>query len=312
MSARTLVTLTAALGLAGTLGHGAVALDLAEAFSRLTGSAEWQRIDAVPLAADTHHPQGLVKLGDSFYLSTVEIIEPTVRYDAPRDGLDRSAGKGVGKLLKFASDGKLLGEVTLGEGDIYHPGGIDFDGRSILVPVAEYRPNSAAIIYRVDPETLKPTEILRFADHIGGVTLDRSTNRLHGVSWGSRRFYDWQLDTAGQPVSDKAEPVANPSFYIDYQDCHYAGPERMLCGGLNKYSPDGTSSFALGGLDLVDLARNAPVHQLPVKLWIRPDLVMTNNPQFCEASDAAIDCYFAPEDDKTTLYHYRADLPKSM
>ena len=35
---------------------------------------------------------------------------------------------------------------------MYHPGGIDYDGRHIWVSVAEYRPNSRSIVYRIDPE----------------------------------------------------------------------------------------------------------------------------------------------------------------
>ena len=38
---------------------------------------------------------------------------------------------------------------------MYHPGGIDYDGEYIWGPVAEYRPNSESIIYKVDAETLK-------------------------------------------------------------------------------------------------------------------------------------------------------------
>ena len=57
--------------------------------------------------------------------------------------------------------GNLLADLTLGEGTIYHPGGIDYDGTYIWVPVAEYRPNSRSIVYRVDPDTMKATEMLR-------------------------------------------------------------------------------------------------------------------------------------------------------
>ena len=46
--------------------------------------------------------------------------------------------------------GNLQKDIILGEGDMYHPGGIDFDGTNVWVPVAQYRPNSSAIIYRVD------------------------------------------------------------------------------------------------------------------------------------------------------------------
>ena len=306
MTVRT-AALASALALAIPLA--ASAADLAAAVRTLTGGTAWERIDAIPVAFDDHHPQGMLKIGDVFYLSTVRIAERPAPYETPQDGYDRSPGKGEGYLLKLSATGELLGEVRLGEGDAYHPGGIDFDGSAIIVPVAEYRPNSAAIVYRVDPETLAATEILRFDDHLGGVTVDRDGGRLHAVSWGSRRLYAWDLDASGKVADAAAEPVANPSFYIDYQDCHYAGPARMLCGGLNRYGPDEATRVAVGGLELVDLARNAPVHQVPVKLWVRPDLVMTNNPQFCEASDAALDCWFAPEDDATTIYHYRAALP---
>jgi hypothetical protein len=307
MTLRPVAALAASLVLSTPLA--ASAEDLATAFRTLTNATRWEKIGETPLAFEDHHPQGMVKVGDAFYVSSVRIIERTQRYDTPQDGMDRTPGVGEGYLLKFSASGELLDQVRLGEGDAYHPGGIDFDGEAIWVPVAEYRPNSAAIIYRVDPETMEATEVMRFADHIGGVTLDRASGKLHGVSWGSRRFYDWQLDDAGAPVSAEAEPVMNPSFYIDYQDCHYAGPGHMLCGGLNRYGPDSDALVGVGGLDLVDLARNAPVHQLPIRLWVRPDLVMTHNPYFCEAASGAIDCWFAPEDNATVLHHFRAGLP---
>ena len=74
-------------------------------------------------------------------------------------------------------DGRLVADVVLGEGTMYHPGGIDFDGRDIWVPVAEYRPNSRSIVYRVDPTTRKAVEVFRFGDHLGGVACN--TDDLH-------------------------------------------------------------------------------------------------------------------------------------
>ena len=129
--------------------------------------------------------------------------------------------------------GNLLGEVTLGEGSIYHPGGIDFDGKDIWVPAAEYRPDSHSIIYRVDPATLKATEVFRFADHIGGIVHNTDDNTLHGVSWGSRRFYRWTLGNDGK-VTDATEApeklrTLNPSHYLDYQDCKYLDGSRRCC-----------------------------------------------------------------------------------
>ena len=122
---------------------------------------------------------------------------------------------------------------------IYHPGGIDYDGADIWVPVAEYRPNSKSIVYRVDPQSMKATEVFRWADHIGGVVHDTEDQALHGVSWGSRRFYRWKLDANRRPanVVERGKPqlTMNRSHYVDYQDCKYAGQRRMLCTGVADY-----------------------------------------------------------------------------
>jgi hypothetical protein len=68
--------------------------------------------------------------------------------------------------------------------------------------VAEYRPNSQSIIYRVDPETMKAEEMFRFKDHIGGLVRDTEDNSLHGVSWGSRAG-----STAGPSTRTASRPM---------------------------------------------------------------------------------------------------------
>src|SRR5262245_6988843 len=212
---------TLPLAVALMLGVALVPADaadgVAERFPRVARSLDWTLVESVPVAFPTHHPQGMVKIGDRIYFSTVEILEATQPYPELRDGLDRSAGKGVGHLYEMDLKGALLREVTLGEGDIYHPGGIDFDGTQIWVPVAEYRPNSRSIIYRVDPKTMQATKVLTFADHIGGIVHDPVAHTLHGVSWGSRRFYRWTLDRSLAVTNATAKPEAlrkpNPAFY---------------------------------------------------------------------------------------------------
>ena len=47
------------------------------------------------------------------------------------------------------------------------------------------------------PQTMKATEVLRFADHIGAIVHNTDDDTLHGVSWGSRRFYRWTLGRDG-------------------------------------------------------------------------------------------------------------------
>jgi hypothetical protein len=208
------------------------------------------------------------------------------------------------------ADGRLLRSITLGEGDIYHPGGIDFDGTQIWVPVAEYRPNSRAIVYRVDPANLRAEEVFRYPDHIGGIVHDRANRALYGVSWGSRRFYRWGYDAASNRVTGADTPPAqlrrlNPAQYIDYQDCHMAAPGLALCSGLNTYRQraDG-ARFALGGIELVDLATLRPRWQVPVELWTENGLPMTQNPFWLEPHGAGLRAYFMPEDDRSRLFVY--------
>ncbi|WP_129776850.1 DUF6454 family protein [Peristeroidobacter soli] len=241
---------------------------------RLMGkNTVWTPVKSVAVNWQTFHTQGLVKIGDTFYVSAVEVLEGTVRNGASTDSLydftlDRSTGNGRGWLFKFNEAGELLGKVELTDGSKYHPGGIDFDGKFLWVPVAEYRPNSNSNIFRVDPKTLKAEKIFSEADHIGGIVHNTHDDTLHGVSWGSRRLYTWELSRRGRDTKVRSSDwVPNPQFYIDYQDCHYQGVAYMLCGGVQTYSsPKG--NVALGGLELLDLRRNRLEHQVPVNLFI--------------------------------------------
>ena len=286
---------------------------LAERVMKLSRGTQWKPVEAVPINFVTHHPQGMVKIGDTLFVSSVEIKEPTKRFPQPMDGYDRDTGAGVGHLFKIDMKGNLIAEITLGEGTIYHPGGIDYDGKYIWVPVAEYRPNSRSIVYRVDPETMKAEEMFRFADHVGGVVHNTDDKILHGVSWGSRRFYRWSLDDNGKPTNASESPeklrTLNTSHYLDYQDCKYAGKSRMLGSGVTEMRVNqDTPLFRLGGLDLVNLADGRPMFQTPVLLWSASGMDMTHNPVWMEASDAGIRGYFMPEDDKSTLYIYEAEV----
>jgi hypothetical protein len=283
--------------------------NVAERVMKLTRETAWKRVASVPLSFKTHHPQGLVKIGEQFFMSSVEIRVRTKRITDPNAAYDRDTGEGAGHLFKFDSAGNRVADLVLGEGSIYHPGGIDYDGTHIWVPVAEYRPNSRSIVYRVDPATMKAAEVFRFADHLGAVVRNTDDNTLHAVSWGSRRFYRWTLDAQRRIANADAPPerlrTLNTSHYVDYQDCKYAGNRRMLCTGVTEIrsAPD-ASPFRLGGIDLVDLVDGRPLHQVPVLLWTAGGMDMTHNPVWLEPSASGVRAYFIPEDDASTLYVY--------
>jgi uncharacterized protein DUF6454 len=275
----------------------------------LSRESAWKLVQTIPIRFTTFHPQGMVKIGDVFLVSSVEVKVRTKRYPRPIDGYDRDTGEGIGHLFKIDSNGNLLADLKLGEGPIYHPGGIDFDGRFIWVPVAEYRPNSRSIVYRVDPDTMKAIEVLRFTDHIGAIVHDTDEGALHGVSWGSRRFYRWTLGEDGRVTNATVAPDKlrrlNPSHYVDYQDCKYVGRHRMLCTGVTEIRQRvDDDPFRLGGLDLIDLGDGRPLHQVPVLLWTPSGMDMTHNPAWLTATPDGLRAYFMPEDDRSTVYIY--------
>ena len=284
---------------------------LAERVPSLDRSTVWKQTAAISVQFPTFHPQGMVKIGEDFYFSTVDIRTATKRYPQLQDGYDRDTGEGVGYLYRMDKTGKLTGSVQLGEGSIYHPGGIDFDGRYIWVPAAEYRPNSRSIIYRVDPASMKAEEMFRFNDHVGGIVHNTDDKSLHGVSWGSRRLYAWPLDANAKPTNLARKPeelrVTNRARYIDYQDCHYIGGSKMLCSGLNNYRPSPDAAiFRLGGFEVVDLKTHQAIWQTPIELWAPSGLPMTQNPFWLEPTSKGVRAYFMPDDDKSTLFIYEA------
>jgi uncharacterized protein DUF6454 len=259
---------------------------------RLTRESPWTLVSSVSIPFRTYHPQGLVKIGNTFFASSVEVR-------------NRAAGEGVGHLFKFDERGTLLKQITLGEGAMYHPGGLDFDETHIWVAVAEYRPDSRAIVYRVDPSTMTATEVLRVTDHLGAIVHDVDDHSLYGISWGSRRFYRWPLRKSGKVSADIAmpRPILNPSHYVDYQDCKYAGRHRMLCTGVTEMrTARDASPFRLGGIELVDLRDARPIHQVPLLRWTDAGVDLTHNPVWLEATPSGLRGYFMPEDENSRLY----------
>ena len=294
-----LIALTVVVG-NGQTGAPPMRSELIERVTTLTRDSGWKLVASVPVAFRTFHPQGMVKIGDSFFVSSVEVR-------------NRDAGDGTGHLFRIDKAGRLVTDLEIGEKAIYHPGGIDYDGQHLWVPVAEYRPDSRSIVYRVDPQTMKATEVLRFHDHIGAIVHNTDDHTLHGISWGSRRFYRWTLDRDGTVTNRDTPPdklrTLNTSHYLDYQDCKYVGRRQMLCSGVTEmHQTAATSPFRLGGLDLIDLGDGRPVHQVPVLLWTAGGLDMTHNPVWLESTATGLRGYFMPEDNTSTIYIYDVDV----
>lgn len=265
-------------------------LSVNEAIGRLTRSTQWVTVDRIPLDFACHHPQGLDRVGENFFLSAAEIIEETVRYENPGSGPDRTAGKGRGHLFEMSPEGRLLRNWELGEYDVYHPSGLTFDGESVWVPTAEYRPESNAIMYRIDPATGEVTEEFRYPDHLGGVSRDPSSGRLFGITWGGRRI----LELTGDGELLREVPVR--SHYVDFQDCVEMEEGLASWTGVAEYPDSSGGVFSLGGIALIDMATGDIKHEVPVTALSPAGRVVTFNATHLEVEGDRLRMYAIPDD----------------
>ncbi len=116
----------------------------------------------------------------------------------------------------------LQSKRNLAVGEDIHPGGMDFDGDHIWVPVAAYTPKSHTTVLALDPHTLAQRKEFEWDDHIGG--LARYKDLVIGLNWDSEDFYFWTLD--GALVEQRKSPTG-----IAYQDCEGTGKYLVGVGG---------------------------------------------------------------------------------
>ncbi len=262
----------------------------------------------MPLTFPTYHPQGLAFAGEHTFLSSAQVLEDPLPMPDP---VRRTPGRGVGHMFVVDSHGKLVRDIVLGEGDMYHPGGIDFDGGKIWVAVAEYRGDSNSMVLTIDPVTFEVSERFRVQDHIGWVVSDRENGVVHGGSWGSRHFYTW---SAGGRELDRWE---NPSSFIDYQDSQYAGAGLVICSGISILPlPHGDGEYELGGVAVIDLLKHRIVHETPIQLFSTAGHVVTRNAFALTADPGGLFLHVAPDDGSevngTEVLTYKAAVaPKS-
>jgi hypothetical protein len=238
---------------------------LADTFLRLHRDTPWEPVGTQPLSCDVAHPQGMVRIDATWWISTV-------------DPADRAGWV----LAVDASTGELLDRIPVGDDVRFHPGGMDFDGEALWVACAEYRPRSSATIARLVPGERRAEVAFAVDDHVGAVVRLGGDGDLVGWTWGSRRFVRW---TVG---GDELLAAKNPGHFVDHQDGQWLGGDLVLCAGI------GGSIGGLGVLRGSDLAivREAPFpHRSPTSG--RP---ATRNPAFAEAAGDHAVVHLLPDD----------------
>ena len=219
-----------------------------------TESSEWEPVGAFELEFESDHPQGLVRVGDRYFLSTVRIPE-----GAPGQPDLSVAGKGF--LIEVGRDsgvGNEAGRLELCDGMVYHPGGLGTDGKVVHVPVSEYRPDSSCLIYTVDVETFEVVgEPVHFPDHVGAVSVDAKRERIFGMSWAARKIYVW--DYEWNLLYMNVNPIEN----VYYQDLDFIGGNTLACSGFARFDLGG-EQVEVGGIDLIDATTWLPYHRIMV------------------------------------------------
>lgn len=230
-------------------------------------------ITSEPLKFFTGHVQGIAFSKNYLFLSAVDKEEKT------------------GYFFKIDPVSfNLLDQLKLKVGKIYHPGGISIYGGYIYLPLAEYKSDSNAVIFKIDPETLKVAASFTVADHIGAVTTD-GEGHIFGMNWDARDIYIWNME-------GKILKKFKNKRKIAYQDIEYRDG-KLYCSGIKKsVRKEGVIDiykFDSTNLTLT-IIKTHPMPQLKLTESIAKEGMTIKDGYF----------YFVPEDfPKTRLYRIK-------
>lgn len=264
-----------------------------------TRRTRFELVRRIPLPFPTHHPQGMTLAAGRVFLTTVEVLDPP----SPLPGADgdpsrRSPGRGRGHVLVIEPDGTLAADLMVGDGDAYHPSGIDFAGGLLWVPVGEYRSHSHSLAYTLDPVTLNLVERFEVDDHITWLVPAPDQDALYGASWGSRRLYRWKLsaDADGRPVAGEPEIWDNPSWHLDFQEAQYDGAGRLICAGISELPDAQGGRYELGGVAVVHFNERRLAADVPVPLFSAAGHSVFRNPFVLTRDRGDVLLHVAPDD----------------
>jgi hypothetical protein len=256
---------------------------VAETVATISRATRWELVDELPLRFDAHHPQGMARVGSTWWISTVDI-------EARR-----------GLVMAVDDRGQLIDQIPVGDHRHYHPGGMDFDGSAFWIPCAEYRPDSSSTVYRLEPGGA-PEAVFAVDDHVGAIARCGAEGDLVGWSWGSRRFYRWAVDGRLDAVR------VNPAFFVDHQDCQWLDSGHLLCGGVAEVGLASGPGW-LGGLGLLDVDELVMQREVPFPIYSPTSgRVTTHNPLWAEINGNQLIVHLLPDDGAGAILSYATPL----
>jgi Family of unknown function (DUF6454) len=252
---------------------------IAATVASLHRTTTWTLVDELPLRFDSHHPQGMARVGSTWWISTVDI----------------HARRGL--VMVVDDGGHLVEQVPIGDSLRYHPGGMDFDGSSLWIACSEYRPDSTTSVYSLKPGE-SPQLVFEVDDHVGALARCGPDGDLVGWSWGSRNFYRWTIDGHLRAAR------VNPAFFVDHQDCQWLDSGHLLCGGVAEVGLASGPGW-LGGLGLLDIDELVMQREVPFPIYSSvTGRVATHNPIWAEVRGDDLIVHLLPDDGRGTILSY--------
>ena len=137
------------------------------------------------------HTQGLEIIGDQFYVTArLETVRPK------RALLARTTPQSTGwDTWDITPESPSPGAA----GPLDHPGGFQFDGERLWIPVSESVRHGRTVIRVFSVQHLKPGQSaksefdFRFDDHVGALAVSRNQRIVLGASWDTETVYVWNL-----------------------------------------------------------------------------------------------------------------------
>lgn len=260
--------LQSAVLLTGLCCSGAMAQQPATA-APVEGIEGAQLVETQALDGTLYHVQGVDLDAEHIWVTSVDI--------ANRRGYLHQFNRRTAKLER---------QVELSDGPRFHPGGFSVAGDSIWVPVAEYRPNSSAVLLELDKRTLAVKRKIEVADHIGCVAVTK--DGLIAGNWSSRKLY--VFDGKGRQVRTIDNPSAN-----QFQDIKFVKGELVGSGNITK-TTGAVEWFRWPSLKLVRSVRSGTTDR--GRLYTAEAMALKGD-----------DLYLVPEDGPSRMFHFVLGKP---
>lgn len=275
---------------------------------------------AFPKEHDSFHPQGLVKLGDHFFMSTVD-KKGKVTADKQNGYIYKLHFDESNLTWSYIDHTRLSIEAKGEPQKEFHPGGMDYceKRKAVIVPLSQYRANSTTTFLALNPETLEAKEILADNDHYGSVIC--TPNKIFATNWHAEMLR----------VVDHEDRSNIGEMENSYQDCKFleqiGSSTFALCGGLAhmgnlhwEFNLSLPAYYKDGFLDLIEieLSNEDGDHNIirhgSKLVDVVESLPMTHNTLECEEvicgpKSSKLRFYFAPHDfDRTRLFVYESPV----